>query len=92
LRHDGERLTLTLSSAEAVSQEALTLYIIHSTRSELDRQVTLHRTGEGRYAGKTPSLAPGTWYLRLEPADEAWEIRARIITDGAFQANLTPDA
>jgi hypothetical protein len=92
LRHDGGRLTLILSSAEPVSQATLTLHIIHSTRSELDRQLTLRRADDGRYTAETERLSPGTWYLRLEPGDRTWEIHARIITEGTFQANLTPDA
>jgi hypothetical protein len=92
LRHDGSQLTLSLSSAAPVTEDALSLHIVHSTRPELDRQLNLQRTGEGRYAGETAWLPPGTWYLRLEPADKAWELRARITSDGAFQANLTPDA
>lgn len=92
LRHDGSQLTLSLSSAEPVTENFLTLHIIHSTRSELDRQLTLQRTSDGRYAGETARLSPGTWYLRLEPEHKGWELRARISTDGAFQANLTPDA
>lgn len=92
LRHNGKQLTLSLSSAEPVTEATLTLYIIHSTRSELDRQLTLKRTGDGRYAAETEKLSPGAWYLRLQPGDQAWEIRTRIVTDGAFQASLTPDA
>ncbi len=92
LRHDGSQLTLSLSSAEPVTEDSLSLNIIHSTRSELDRQLTLQRTGDGRYAGETARLTPGTWYLHLEPADREWELRARITSDGAFQANLTPGA
>ncbi len=92
LRHDGSLLTLSLNSSTPVTQETLSLHIVHSTRPELDRQLTLQRTGEGSYAGETALLSPGTWYLRLEPADKTWELRARITSDGAFQANLTPDA
>ena len=85
-------MTLSLSSATPVTEETLSLQIVHSTRPELDRQLTLQRTAEGRYAGETALLSRGTWYLRLEPADKTWELRARISSDGAFQANLTPDA
>jgi hypothetical protein len=92
LRHNGSLLTLSLSSATPLTEKTLSLQIVHSTRPELDRQLTLQRVGEGRYAGETAWLSPGTWYLRLEPADKAWELRARITSDGAFQANLTPDA
>ncbi|MGD2076583.1 MAG: FixH family protein [Gammaproteobacteria bacterium] len=91
LRNNGTRLTLSLSSTTPVTADALRLQLIHSTRSDLDREVTLQRTGAGRYSGRMRELLPGTWYLRLGPGDAAWEIRARVATDGPFQANLTPD-
>jgi hypothetical protein len=92
LRSNGTQVTLSLTSRTPVTTEALTLKLIHSTRSELDREVTLRRTVDGRYSGRIDELLPGVWYLRLSPADGAWQIRARITTDGPFQANLTPEA
>lgn len=91
VRHDGKRVTLSLSGAAPVDDATLTLHIVHSTRSELDRQLTLQRSPDGQYSVDTDSLTAGTWYLRLQPSDRAWEIRTRITTDGAFQANLTPE-
>jgi hypothetical protein len=90
LRHADGQLRLSLSSAEPLTQNTLTLQIIHSTRSELDRTLTLQRNAEGVYIAESPQLIPGAWYLRVRPEDRSWEIRSRIVTDGAFQANLTP--
>jgi len=88
LRSDGKQLTLSLTSQPAVTEQALTLNIIHSTRAELDRELTLQRLPDGRYAADLPMLPPGNWYLRLQPGDASWQIRSRISIDGPFQVLL----
>ena len=92
LRSDGKQLTLSLTSQPAVTEQALTLNIIHSTRAELDRELTLQRLPDGRYATDLPMLPPGNWYLRLQPGDASWQIRARIGIDGPFQVRLAADS
>ncbi|HFD81467.1 MAG TPA: hypothetical protein ENK05_13915 [Gammaproteobacteria bacterium] len=89
LRSDGRQLTLQLDSREPVTDANLQLRIAHATRAELDRQLTLHRLADGRYGTDAEPLPPGVWYLRLQNPDHSWEIRARIVTDGAFQARLS---
>jgi len=91
LRSDGKQLTLSLTSQPAVSEPALTLNIIHSTRAELDRELTLQRLSDGRYATDLPILPPGNWYLRLQAGDASWQIRARVSIDGPFQVRLAAD-
>jgi len=88
LRSDGKLLTLSLTSQPAVSEPVLALSIIHSTRAELDRQLTLQRMPDGRYAAELAMLPTGNWYLRLQAGDASWQIRARINIDGPFQARL----
>jgi hypothetical protein len=88
LRSDGKQLTLSLTSQPAVTEQALTLSIIHSTRADLDRELTLQRMTDGRYAADLPMLPPGSWYLRLQAGDGSWQIRSRITIDGPFQARL----
>ncbi len=90
LRSDGKRLTLSLSSQPPVTAALLTLNIVHSTRAELDRELTLHRMADGKYAAELPVLPPGSWYLRLQADDASWQIRSRITVDGPFQALLRP--
>ena len=92
LRSDGKQLTLSLTSQPAVTEQALTLSIIHSTRAELDRQLILQRLPDGRYAADLPMLPPGNWYLRLQAGDASWQIRARIGIDGPFQVRLAADS
>jgi len=88
LRNDGKQLTLSLTSQPAVTEQTLSLNITHSTRAELDRELTLQRLPDGRYAADMPLLPAGNWYLRLQADDAAWQIRARMRIDGPFQARL----
>ena len=88
LRYDGNRVQLELGSMPAITAEELTLQIIHSTRAELDRTMTLRRSGNA-YLAELAELETGSWYLRLQPADQAWEIRGKFNVNGPFQALLT---
>ena len=88
LRSDGNYLQLRLSSKTPVSDTTLRLQFIHSTRAELDQQVTLTHQGKNAYSATLPELQPGIWYLRLEPVDQSWEIRERLTINGPFQAQL----
>ncbi len=89
LRSDGRQLTLSLSGTEPVLDDTLELRLVHSTRAELDRQVTLRRSGDGEYVTELENLDAGAWYLHLQPESNAWEIRTRMKVDGPFQALLT---
>lgn len=89
LRSDGRQLTLRLDSAAPVSDSTLTLRLVHATRAELDRQLELRRADDGSYITELDRLTAGTWYLFLQPGDSAWEIRARMMINGPFQAYLT---
>lgn len=88
LRSNEDQLSLKLTSIAPVSGESLTLEMIHSTRAELDRTVTLHRTADGLYAGDMPEMLPGTWYFHLFAEDGSWEIRSRMTIEGPFQVQL----
>ncbi len=92
LRSNGEQVTLALSHTSPIDDDQLVLRIVHSTRPELDRELALLRTGDGQYAAAMQALPAGTWYLRLEDSAQTWEIRARMVTDGPFQAYLKPQS
>ena len=91
LRSDGKTLTLQLTGSAPVSAQSLILRLIHSTRAELDRTLTLQVAADGHYAADLRSLRPGTWYLRLYPEDKSWEVRSSMTTDGPFQVYLSPE-
>jgi hypothetical protein len=91
LRSQNRELSLALASSSPVTDKSLTLRLIHSTRAELDHKVVLQQTATGKYSALSPDLLAGIWYLRLQPADHAWEIRERVVVDGDFQAHLTAE-
>lgn len=91
LRSDGKRLTLSLRSGNTTDDGILQLQFIHATRADLDRSIQLAPTGEGKYSASVPELPAGIWYLRLRPADNRWEIRARMKGGKHFQARLNSD-
>jgi hypothetical protein len=91
MRSDGERLTISLSSQPPITDQTLTLSVIHSTRADLDRELILQRLADETYAADLPMLPSGNWYLRLRDGKASWEIRARITADGPFQVRLTPE-
>ena len=91
LRNNGKMLNLSLSGKSPISDKTLTLKIIHSTRAELDQQVTLTRQAGNNFSAAISELMPGIWYLRLAPLDQSWEIRDRLTINGPFQARLSAE-
>ncbi len=89
LRSDGRHLVLNLGGEIGPEDQRLTLHMIHATRAELDREVVLQRSAAGTWEADLPDLPPGPRYLRLQPANGSWEIRARFVIDGPFQTRLT---
>ncbi|MDT8386895.1 MAG: FixH family protein [Thiogranum sp.] len=88
LRYDRRQVQLTLDSSPAVAGDTVKLQIIHATRAELDQTLTLQRSGDV-YRGEVEELQAGSWYLRLQPADLAWEVRGALRIEGPFQTLLT---
>lgn len=91
VRGDTGGLRVTLDARQPVTVPALDLQIIHATRSDLDRSLTLQRTADGSYRAELPELPTGNWYLKLYDPERTWEINARARIDGSFQTLLTPD-
>jgi hypothetical protein len=92
LRSDGSALSLGLESERRLPDSALTLNIIHATRSDFDRTLTMQRNQDGSYQAElAPPLQAGNWYLRLQNQENTWELRSRMTIDGPFQAYLTAE-
>ena len=62
-------IDLTQPVAEIEFPSALTLVLVHPTRSGLDQTVTLERQAGGVYAGKIAAPAPGLWHVAVEQRD-----------------------
>jgi hypothetical protein len=92
LRSDNNRISVTLAAQQPVNEDTLTLQIIHATRSDLDRTLTLQHAADGSYtSAQEDALLAGNWYLKLRNPDNTWEIQARAQIDGPFQARLSTD-
>ncbi|MEE9494160.1 MAG: FixH family protein [Gammaproteobacteria bacterium] len=90
LRGSAGKLMLQLHANQPVSDEVLQLKIIHSTRGELDQQVSLKRQSEGIYVAELPGVMPaGKWYLQLSPENYKWEIKGVLQSTSQFQIPLT---
>lgn len=92
LRSDGKRLVLSLRGSKTADDGILQLQFIHATRADLDRSIQLQSAEGGNYTAPVPELTAGIWYLRLRPADNRWEIRARMKGGKHFQARLSSEA
>jgi uncharacterized protein len=84
-------VTLSLDARQPVTDATLILQIIHATRSELDRTLTMQRTTDGSYHAALEKLPAGNWYFILQNRDKTWEIRCRTHIDGSFQTRLSTD-
>ncbi len=62
-----ERIRVLLGAA--AGRGALTLHMVHPTRSGMDQSVDLAAIQPGVYAGRLRLLAPGRWHVVLEGAD-----------------------
>lgn len=72
LHVDGEQLRIDAS----VADYALRLLLVHPTDSELDRELSFTRTGDGWQGPPLPD-AGVAWHLRLQPLDGSWRLVGR---------------
>ena len=57
---------------------ALRLKILHPTRSDMDRVVTLEQGASGYYQGQIKALEPTRWRLILEDVDSQWRLTGKL--------------
>jgi hypothetical protein len=77
LRVDGGSLEVRLTGRLDAYPDRLTLNVIHPTRSEADRAITLSASDQGFYRAQLPDLDSGQRRLLLEPEDRAWRLTGR---------------
>lgn len=76
LRFDNGRVVLNLSSAGMAAPNAVFLSLIHPTRPEMDRAISL--VGDnGNYTASTDAL-DGRWQVLLEDESRAWRLTGTI--------------
>jgi hypothetical protein len=57
--------------------EALTLSLVHATRSGFDNVVNLTTNADG-YTGKLPALRTGKWNVLLEDKNKQWRLQQEV--------------
>lgn len=76
---DASRLRVMLQAGDSVTlPSTLRLKILHPTRSDLDRSVTLEQGALGYYEGQLNALEPTRWRLVLEDADSRWRLTGKM--------------
>jgi hypothetical protein len=89
LRADNEFIQLELQAAKLQFPASLKLELIHATRDELDKSVTLNRIDNNLYRAPYQPLQTGNWYLRLQADNGQWELRGKAYIDNGLQARLS---
>lgn len=76
MRFEAGQVKLTLSSHEGVAPAALFLGLIHPTRTELDR--TLSLVGDHGIYTASADVPEGHWQVLLEDESRAWRLTGTI--------------
>lgn len=86
----GGRLVLTLDGAETQTGD-IKLRMVHPTRPNLDRTLTLTRDTGNRWSTTLDTIAPGHWHLLLDSDAGAWRLTGRLALPDQQQALLQPN-
>lgn len=87
-----QRIVLTLEGQiDARARDDLILRMIHPTRPNLDRTLTLKAEVGKRWSAPLQHTAPGRWHLQLEPATGEWRLNGRLALPEQQQALLQPN-
>lgn len=88
----GQRATLTLTamSQATLFPDAVRVHLIHATRAELDHQLWLQRSTDGRWQGAFAAPADGRWQVQIDDGAGEWRLLTAI-SSFAVPIELTPD-
>lgn len=76
---DASRLRLMLQQGDSGAlPSTLRLRVLHPTRSDMDRVVTLEQGASGYYEGQLKALEPTRWRLILEDAESQWRLTGKL--------------
>lgn len=73
LSYAGGELEVRLPQ-QATPVEALSLTLVHPTRAELDKQISLAHQGQGKYHARAELAGQGKRRLILEAPDHSWRL------------------
>ena len=87
-----QRISLTLEGPlDERIQKDMVLKMIHPTRPNLDRTLTLNSDVHGEWSAALEHAAPGRWQLQLEPSAGDWRLSGRLTLPDQQQALLQPN-
>ena len=83
-----DRVSVLMKRADGVAfTGALTLSLVHATRSGFDNVVNLSANADG-YTGRLPALRSGKWNVLLEDKEKRWRLQREINVGTAALAPL----
>jgi hypothetical protein len=76
---DATQVRLMLQQGDSGALPAnLRLKLLHPTRADMDRVVTLAQGASGYYEGQVKALESTRWRLVLEDADSSWRLTGKL--------------
>jgi hypothetical protein len=90
---DSRRVVLDLTGKQPLGNPRLKLSLLHPTRAHMDQVIWLQQAGQQtaeHYTGRVQQLAPGNWYVLLEPEQGNWRLLGRLHVPGNGQLELQP--
>ncbi len=74
-----------------IGEDAVTLNLIHATRSGMDQSIEVSRTGTRIYRGSIESLAPGKWHVDIESRKNGWRLTG-VMQGSSYYLQIKPRA
>lgn len=87
---DTHHISLTLDGQTDISSP-MVLRMIHPTRPNLDRTLSLSRDDHGTWSAALDKTAAGRWQLQLEPSTHEWRLSGRLSLPQQQQTLLQPN-
>ncbi len=91
LDEEAKRLIVSLQNAQTGQKaKTLKLRMVHPTRPNLDRTLSLQRDAADRWSAPFEGAAQGRWHLQLEPETRDWRLSGRLELPEQRQVMLQP--
>lgn len=87
LSFEQDKVIVALDSGATIG-DSLFVNFQHSTLSTRDFKVALTKDGKGRYYSQLQHDIDGSWFVRLYPYQEDWEIKKKVILPSKTEVRL----
>ena len=82
---------LVVVAGDIAPPQAMTLFMYHPAKADLDQALTLRGSGDGRYRGDLDSAPASRYNLRLQPLESPeWRINGPLDFGDGDQVTLVP--